>query len=61
MAAKYKYGMKLRGYSVACQPLHRLTGVKEDNTGRYYNILTYDRQLELREMRLYGLVFIGRE
>lgn len=58
---KYKYGMKLRGYSVACQPMKGLTDVKEDNTGRYYNILTYDRQLELREMRLYGLVFIGKE
>lgn len=58
---KYKYGMKLRGYSVACQPMKGLIGVKEDNTGRYYNILTYDRQLELREMRLYGLVFIGKE
>ena len=61
MAAKYKYGMKLRGYSIACQPMKGLTGVTEDPTGRYHNILTYDRQLEPREMRLYELVFIGKE
>lgn len=61
MAAKYKYGMKLRGYSIACQPMKGLIGVKEDTTGRYYDILTYNRQLEPREMRLYDLVFIGKE
>lgn len=61
MAAKYIYGMKLRGYSIACQPMKGLIGVKEDATGRYYDILTYDRQLDPREMRLYDLVFIGKE
>lgn len=61
MAAKYMYGMKLRGYSIACQPMKGLIGVKEDATGRYYDILTYDRQLDPREMRLYDLVFIGKE
>lgn len=61
MASKYKYSMKLRGYSIACQPMKGLIGVKEDSTGRYHNILTYDRQLEPREMRLYDLVFIGKE
>lgn len=58
---KYKYGMRLRGFSIGCQPMNGLTGVEDDPTGRYYDILTYDRQLEPRETDAYELTFVGME
>lgn len=58
---KFKYGMKLRGFSIACQPMNGLISVTDDLTGRYYNILTYDRRLEVREIEDYELVFVGME
>lgn len=58
---KYRYGMRLRGYSIGCQPMKGLTDVTEDPTGRYYDILAYDRQLEPREMDDYELIYLGKE
>lgn len=57
---KYKYGMRLRGFSLSCQPMKGLTGVEDDPNGRYYDILTYERQLEPKEMQDYELTFIGK-
>lgn len=58
---KYRYGMKLRGYSIGCQPMEGLRDVKEDRTGRYYDILGYDRQLTPREMEAYELTYLGKD
>ena len=58
---KWKYGMRLRGFSPLCQPMRGLTDVAEDSTGRYHNILSYDRQLSLEEMERYELTFVGME
>lgn len=58
---KYKYGMRLRGYSPMCQPMNGLIGVEGDSTGRYYDILTYNRQLVPREMDDYELTYLGKE
>lgn len=59
--ANWSYGMRLRGFSPLCQPMRGLIGVKDDPTGRYHNILTYDRQLELKEMEKFELTFVGKE
>lgn len=59
--AKYRYGMRLRGFSIGCQPMEGLRDVADDKTGRYYDILGYDRQLTPREMEDYELVFLGKD
>ena len=51
----FKYGMKYRPYSIACQPMDGLKEVKQDNTGTYYNILVYDRELTPDEIASYQL------
>lgn len=56
---KYRYGMRLRGFSIACQPMNGLRDVLDDESGKYYNILAYDRQLEPKEVQDYELTFIG--
>lgn len=51
---EYAYGMKYRGYSPGCQP----SGVKErrdDPTGKYHDIIVYDRKLSADEVRDYEL------
>lgn len=51
----YKYGMKLRGFSIGCQPLKGLIDASEDPEGKFYNILTYDRELTDEELEEYEL------
>lgn len=54
----YKYGMRLRGYSIDCQP----SGVVErldDKTNFYYDIIVYDRKLTDKEIRDYELDYLG--
>jgi len=51
----YIYGMKLRGFSPGCQPLQGLLGRQEDVTGKYYDILIYDRELTEEEEQNYEL------
>lgn len=58
---KYRYGMKMRGYSIGCQPMRGLRDVIDDRHGNYYNILAYDRQLEPDEVSAYELTFLGKE
>ena len=56
----YKYGMKERGFSIGCQPMR---GLKDwqDSDGRYYSILSYDRELTEREVNDYELEKIEGE
>ena len=56
----YKYGMRLRGFSIGCQPKKGFLDREDDESGRYYDILLYDRQLTDRELQDYELDFIGR-
>ena len=57
----YKYGMRLRGFSIGCQPKQGLIERMDDPSGRYYDILVYDRELSDQEVEAYELDFIGRE
>ena len=56
----YKYGMKLRGFSIGCQPMKGLCGRREDLTGKYWDILVYDRPLTEDEICNYDLEFLER-
>ena len=52
---RYLYGMRLRGFSPGCQPMNGLIGCREDVTGKYYDVLAYDRELTQDEVNDYEL------
>lgn len=57
---KHIYGMRLRGFSIGCQP----KGVEErrdDSSGKYHDIIVYSRKLETAEMDAYELDYLGCE
>lgn len=58
---EYRYGMRLRGFSIGCQPKKGFIERTDDTSGRYYDILAYDRQLTQEEVEAYELDYIGRE
>ena len=51
----YRYGMRLRGFSIGCQPRDGFIERMDDPSGRYYDILAYDRQLAEKELEDYEL------
>ena len=51
---EYRYGMRLRGYSPGAQPKGVLRR-EDDTTGRYHDIIVYERQLSADEIRDYEL------
>lgn len=50
----YKYGMRLRGYSIGAQPAG-VVSREDDPTGLYYDIITYNRELTPEELDMYSL------
>lgn len=52
----YRYGMKYRGFSPACQPMDGL--VERIDSDEYYDELIYNRRLTDAELAQYELVFI---
>lgn len=56
---EYRYGMRLRGFSIGCQPKEGLIRREDSTTKTYYDILVYDRPLDEKEMRAYDLDEIG--
>ncbi len=56
----FLYGMRLRGFSPGCQPKDGLVERQDDVTGKYYDILVYNRELTTKELKNYELDFIGR-
>lgn len=55
---KYIYGMRLRGFSIGCQPIDGLIERRDDTTGRYHDLIVYDRKLTEQELKEYELDFI---
>ena len=51
----YRYGMRLRGFAPMCQPMNGFVERQDDPTGRYYDILVYNRELTEKELRDYEL------
>lgn len=50
-----KYGMRLRGFAPMCQPKEGFVRREDDPSGRYYDILVYNRELTENEIRNYEL------
>lgn len=53
----FKYGMRLRGFSLGCQPMKGLV-TRLDST-EYWDELVYKRKLTDEELRCYDLEYIG--
>lgn len=55
----YAYGMRLRGFSIGCQPMNGLVERQDDHTGKYWDVLIYNRKLTDREQAMYELDYMG--
>lgn len=51
----FRYGMLYRGFSPACQPMQGLIERQDDTSGKYFDILVYDRKLTENEVKNYEL------
>lgn len=51
----YEYGMRLRGFSIGCQPMDGFVERKDDESGKYWDIIVYNRELTDEEIRHYSL------
>jgi hypothetical protein len=52
---EFRYGMRLRGFAPMCQPKEGFVRREDDLTGKYYDILVYNRELTDKEVRNYEL------
>lgn len=50
----YKYGMRMRGCGVGCQP-KGFVEILDDTSGTYYDIVVYDRPLTQKELDDYEM------
>lgn len=50
-----KYGMRLRGFSMGAQPMEGFVKRHDDQTGKYYDIVEYNRALTQEEMNTYSM------
>lgn len=57
----YKYGMRIRGFSIGCQPMDGFIERQDDPKNRYHDILIYNRELTEEETKHYSLDYIGKE
>ena len=55
MENRYYYGMRLRGFSIGCQPMDGFVERLDSETDKYHDILVYDRKLSDEEVRDYEL------
>jgi len=58
----YKYGMRLRGFSIGCQPMKNFWERQDDDGGhgrRYHDILLYTEKLGEQDLRNYELDYLG--
>ncbi len=56
---KYIYGMRVRGRGFGCQP-NDFIDVRNDEKEKYYDILSYERELTNEEILKYSLDFIEK-
>ena len=55
----FMYGMRLRPFSIGCQPMNGLIRAEDDKTGKYWNILIYGMPLNDHEQEEYELDYLG--
>lgn len=57
---RYKYGMRLRGFSIGCQPMDGLADHYEcTDNNKYYDYIVYNRKLSDKEVHDYELDYLG--
>lgn len=56
----YLYGMRLRGFSIRCQPSVAVERM-DDTSGKYWDIIAYNRKLTDSELTAYDLDYIGED
>lgn len=56
---RYTYGMRLRGFSIGCQPSQGFIERLDDNTGKYHDLIVYDRKLTEDELKKFELDYLG--
>ena len=52
---KYYYGMRLRGFSLGCQPERGLLGKSIGPFDDYHDVIAYDRELSEQELKEYEM------
>lgn len=55
----FKYGMRLRGFSIGCQPMKGFVERQDDRSRWYHDILIYNQRLTDKELTDYELDYIG--
>lgn len=60
-STRYIYGMRMRGFSLGCQPMLGFVERRDDPTGRYHDLIVYDRKLADDEVCAYELDYIGTQ
>ena len=55
----YRYGMRMRGFSIGAQPMDGFEQREDDPTGKYHDIIAYKRQLTAQEESQYELDYLG--
>jgi hypothetical protein len=50
---EFKYGMRLRGFSIGCQPMKGF--LRREDSWMWHDVLVYDRQLTEQETKDYEL------
>lgn len=58
---KYVYGMRLRGFSIGCQPMNGFIERRDSKFNDFYDVIVYSRLLTQDELDDYDLTFIGTE
>lgn len=58
---KYEYGMRLRGFSIGCQPKEGFVERRDSPAENFYDVIVYSRLLSQQELEDYDLTFIGME
>ena len=57
----FYYGMRLRGFSVGCQPMENLRGRVDVTTDRYHDVIAYSRKLSENDLYKYDLDDVTKE
>ena len=58
---RYVYGMRLRGFSIGCQPKEGFIERRDSPAENFYDVIVYSRLLSQQELEDYDLTFIGME
>lgn len=56
----YKYGMRLRGFSIGCQPKEGFVRREDDPSGKYWDMIIYDRKLTDEEKEHFSLDLVAK-